>query len=372
MLLSRTIFTYLAINYLKILLGVVGLLSLCVVFINMLDIMSKFRSEIVPLTEIIYMALLKMPLFINELVPLSILLSSLYFFQVFSRRNELIILFTGGVSIFQILQPIIFITIMVNIVSITITQPISAICLQMYNKHNSNYNNRNGSSKISVADSGLYIFENLDNGNRIISARNILAHGNKIMGATILELDKRNNLISRIESDLIIFHEKKLILSPEAYRISSEGEKEQVGIHELETRLSFKTIIKRFESPENISFWKLSKLSYELSAAGINSEKFVTYYYKLLLRPLYGVTVIFIAASFFELNHRGKSYIKMLSKGAIIGFLIHGSKEIVVAVLASKGFSPFMAQFLPILIIGACAMLFLFREFKFLDCRILS
>ncbi|NDB85040.1 MAG: LptF/LptG family permease, partial [Alphaproteobacteria bacterium] len=218
---------------------------------------------------------------------------------------------------------------------------------------------------ISVIDSGLYIFESLDHKNRIITAKIILKNEEKIKNVTILNIDDNNNFIDRIESLEAQFSEFGITLSQDAYVINAEGKKHSLDSLTLPTKLSFATIIKKFEFPENISFWRLGGLALELSRSGINADKFVSYYFKLLLRPLYCMALILFSFCFAYTNVRGVQQFKIIGYGVVTGLCLHGAKEVTSIVLMSEGIGAFFAQLIPIVIIALISLIAIVRLFEF-------
>ncbi|MDX1924166.1 MAG: LptF/LptG family permease [Rickettsiaceae bacterium] len=364
MFLNNTLFLYITNLYLRSLMFVLLGISLCVTCFNMFDVMNKARSFILPVYEIFILSILKLPLVLHELLPVSILISSLYFFQTISKRNEAVIIFTSGISVWRFLQPLVFVSILVGIFFVTIIQPISAFCLDIQTSLERKYFSPKKANMISVIDTGLYIFESFDSGNRIITARIIIRDKSTIKGVTILELDNDNNPINRIESDEARFLDSGIILGSKSFGVTMTGDKIDMANQILKTNLSFSTIIKKFESPENIPFWKLGRLATELNNSGIHADKFVNYYYKLFFRPIYCASIILLSCCFLNINPRGRSRIKLLGYGSILGFVTHSSKEVGSALLISKEFSPFFAQSMPIILIAMVSILVIIQLFE--------
>ncbi len=364
MLLPRILFIYLARNFLLSLSITICLISSCIFFANIFDILNRLKATIVPLSVIGKLAFLKMPYLINETLPISILISILFFSYKLSRRNELIILFSDGISIWKFLQPIFFITLLLSVISIAIMQPISAYLLTKQEILEKKITNQRIVNSISIADGGLYISENIDDESRIYITKSLSPETSSLLGITIISLDKNYNFIKRIDSPIAILNNKKLELFQGAIEIDQEGEAKYYPYIVLDTNLDFKYIIDRFSSPENIAFWELGNLAKKLTESGINADKFIFHYYKLLFKPIYILSLIFIAACFIRLNPRNVVGVKMVGSAVIVALIIHSFKEVMTAFLFANNFSFALAQLIPIIIIITLSTSMLLHKFE--------
>lgn len=364
MLVSKTLSLYIFNNYLKALLYILGAISICILFVNMFDILNKIRNVIVPFFTILNMSFLRIPFLLSELLPLGLMISSLCFFDSFAKKNEITIIFGSSVSIWKFLLPILFASFLVSIIGITILQPFASFCLEKQSNLERKYLSNKNRNMISVVDSGIYIFESLPDKNRILTARSAIKQKNMLQQLTILEFDKEYNFKSRIDASDAEFIDKTIKLGNIASRLFIDGEKENLAGVILESSLSFSVIMKKFESPENISFWNLESLSTNLANSGIQADKFINYYYKLLFRPIYGIAIILLASCFITLNTRGKSTIKVIGYGSMVGLAIHASREIGSAFLISQSFSAPFAQAIPILVIISISTIILIQKFE--------
>ena len=364
MLLTRILFLYLSRNFLISLLITICLVGSCLFFANIFDILNRLKSTIAPLSLIAKLALLKMPYLLNELLPICILIATLFFFHKLSRRNELIVIFSDGISIWKFLQPILFITILISIISICILQPLGAFFLSKQELIEKKITNNRTINSISLSDSGIYISEIINNEHRIYLAKTLSPETDSISGLTILALDEDYKFLKRIDTNIALLKEGKLKLIFGGIETTNDGEIKNHPYLTLHTNLDFKYIIDRFSSPENILFWKLGSLSAKLVQSGINADRFISYYYKLLFKPLYIISIVFIAACFINLNPRNIVGIKMVSTAIIVGLVIHSLREIMTAFLIANNFSFAISQLIPVTIIIASSITVILHKFE--------
>jgi lipopolysaccharide export system permease protein len=338
------------------------LICTCIFCVSFFDILNKIRSSIVPFIQILFMAFLKLPYLISELFPLIIFISLLFMLDRMSKSNELIILFSSGISIWKLITPVLSITFLLSIIFVTIWQPIASVMLNKQEFMISKADKGTQNSML-ISGSGLYIHESLNAENRVYTAKNISPSNFTFNEITILILDKKNQLIKKIEADKASL-EKNIFELSGSILVTNKFGREIETIQELKTKLDFKYILDKFSSPEKIPFWKLGSLSSHLENSGINADNFINYYYKLLFRPLYAIAVCFLACCFISLNNRTFSNVKLIGMGSIVGLLVHGFKEIFSAYLIANNFSSSVAQIMPLLIIASFSAMIIFHKFE--------
>ncbi len=364
MLLSRVFLLYLSRNFLWSLLITTILIATCILFANFFDVLNRLRTTIVPFSMLVNLALLKLPYLLNELFPLVILMASLFFFENLSRNHELVIMFSSGVSIWKLLQPILLISLTLCILALMLLQPFASYCLAKQERLEAGVTNYRSRSAISLSEGGLYIAENIEGQNRVYIAKTITPNTSTLHNITILILDHENGFIKRLDSSQAVLNNGIIDFISGGTEIDKEGISSSFSHLKLSTNLDISYIVKKFTSPENISFWKLAPLYTQLEKSGIKADKFISYYYKLLFRPIYSLAVVFVAACFINLNPRGKVGIRVMGIGGIIGLLIHSAKEIITAFLLANNFSYSNAQIMPGVIIMIISISIIINKFE--------
>ncbi|NDB82280.1 MAG: LptF/LptG family permease, partial [Alphaproteobacteria bacterium] len=97
-ILSRTLFVYLSSIYIKNLTIVLAFLTCCISCFNIFDALGRLKAIIIPAHEVLSLSLLKIPTVLSEILPISLLIASLYTLQIILRRQEIVIMLTSGVS----------------------------------------------------------------------------------------------------------------------------------------------------------------------------------------------------------------------------------------------------------------------------------
>ena len=79
------------------------------VAVDIFENVDKFLESELPATRIITYLLLKLPLILNQIIPVAILLAILVTFGLMNKNNEIIALKCSGISVYYLLRPIIII-----------------------------------------------------------------------------------------------------------------------------------------------------------------------------------------------------------------------------------------------------------------------
>ncbi len=119
------------------------------------------------------MALLKTPSMIEKAVPFSMLFGSMFAFWRLNRSQELVVARASGVSVWQILLPVILLATLIGGFKITVFNPLSSAMLLRYEQLEAKYI-RGKSSLAAVSDDGLWLRQATEAGHYILHARRVL------------------------------------------------------------------------------------------------------------------------------------------------------------------------------------------------------
>lgn len=344
----KTLFLYLSKTFVKIFFAISLLIIIVLIISQTLDIMHRSKSASIPLIYLLQLILYKIPYLLQETIILISLISGLLFFDKLTKSNELIIIQNIGASIWQIMLPLILSSFCIGVTVIAIINPIATILLERHEKLETTYLNKS-SNLVSMSNAGLMIKENIHNGSRVTIADKINLTDLSFTDTIMLELDHNNQLIRRIHSKYTKLNEKEWLLNDIA--IFRHSTPETLDKLNLKTNMSFKKILSSFATPEIISFWKLPKFISNMRESGFVVLPYQSYYYKLVTKPLFIISTIFIASCFINIHARENHNSKMVVKGIITGFSLHFIAQISVNIITSFGVHPLFAATIPIILI---------------------
>lgn len=361
MILGKLLY-YISKNFLTTLLLISSLIIACILVVSFFEMLNSVRGAIVPFLTILKVSFLKLPHLLGELLPLIIFISVLFTFDKFIKNHEMIIFLVSGINIWRIIFPVLLISLFLSISYITILQPISSSLLNKSETLKRKASNNDTS--VLVAKNGLYIFEKIDNSSRVYTANFIVPGESALHNFSVIFLNDKHDFLKKIEAEKAILNNGYMKFEGKMFASDQNGNPIDIKNKIIKTKIDIKTLVNKFTTPEKISFWKLSAISSKLNSSGINSDKYINYYYKLLFNPFYIISIVLLALCFLNLNTRSNSTIKLVGTSSIIGFTIHSFKEILTSFLIANEISSPIAQFIPTIILISIAVSVIFQKFE--------
>lgn len=344
----QTLVVYLARLFTKQFLIASGVI-ICVLFItNAFDVLQKFKSTDISPGDFWQLISFKMPYLFNEVSALVCFISTFMFLRNITKQNELIIILSSGVPIWQVFIVPIIVTFFIGLVVLSIINPVGTYGLQEYEKLEAKVN-KTPHLNFVISQSGIFFFEKFAGNNRIIQAKSINADKQTLSDVTILLVDSHNNLTTRIDTVIatLVPGAFKLHSPTITYRESSEN----LELLNLPTNLSIDNLMQRFSTPEMIPIWNLNSSIEKFASSGLAVTKYQLHYYKQLFKPITMVAMSFIACWFISLNMRDNSKMRVTVLGLVTGMCAYFFLEIALRILAYGGLHPVLATLLPILFI---------------------
>lgn len=309
------------------------------------------------------MALMNLPHLIFEILPICMLIACLILCGKLAKNNEILVIFTSGISIWKFIQPFIITSFILSAIGVTILQPISAICQEYRKVTERDYSIKKGPA-LTFSNIGIFISEFIDDQNRIINAKSLDSQNNTLNSISVLIFNKDFQFIKRIVAEKAILDHGFISFLGNSYEIAPNGGTSPLHEGNLSTNMSMDIIVKRFESPETVSFWQLGNVASDLESSGIRATKFINYYFKLLFKPLYSVAIILISLCFLKVNPRNIIYTRVIAIGSIAGLITYAFTEISVVLLSQNDFGPSYANLIPTIILGTSAFLCLIQKYE--------
>ena len=311
--------------YLSFLFGLLGVILLATA-VDLLDRLANKEASLAVVTE---MALLKLPFLTQEVMPFTVLFAGLACFWRLTRAHELVVTRAAGISVWQILVPVLGVALLVGGITVTVLNPIASILLGRYEQLEAKYIH-NQASTLSVSRQGLWLRQADEGGQSVIHASRITHENMTLYNVIIFHFAEGDRFLGRIDAE-------RAVLRPGHWQLSNAW-KSSPGTRELfvenldiPTGLSREKILDSFAPPETISFWSLPDFIELLENAGFSATPHKLQYHRLLATPLLLATLVLLAASFsLRLQRRGQVGLVILG-GVLTGFLLYFISNIVFA-----------------------------------------
>jgi lipopolysaccharide export system permease protein len=340
---------YLARQYIFTLLGLLGILLAIIYLLDTVEILrraGKRDDVLVPITLILQMGFLKLPEATQVILPFAILFSGMFTFWSLSRRYELAVIRSAGLSVWQFLLPIISVGFLCGVLYITLSHPLGAMFLGRFEQLETRYLGAQH-NLVSVFQDGFWIREReSEDGQILLNAEKINLKDWSFSTVMGLAFNAEGRLISRLDAnraelrDGYWFFEDVHITqrgSPDTYRDSFE----------LPTTLTRDDIEESFASPETIPFWQIPSFIRILEATGFNSTRLRVHFHYLLALPLMFTSMILLAAVVSLRPPRSHRNLTMACVGVGLSVVIFFLSSYLQALGSSQQLSPVLAAWSP-------------------------
>ena len=349
MKLSAQISRYIAGNFLvSIAISLLTLLS--VIFIG--DIVEFGRRlgtrESAGWGTAIKLSILHLPFMVQEIIPYAVLFGSMLCISKLSSTQELVILRSTGLSLWQVFLPGTLISIFLGIIIISIFNPlVSATQTKLQKIEAENFGT--SLSSLSVSGSGFWLRQAINDGTDVIYARNLEAKGMRLKNVTVFRFDKNNSITQRLDSKTAELKNNFWYLT-DANITNNQGNTSKQEFINLPTSLTKSQIQEGFSSPETMSIWTLIPFIKMLQKAGFSAKQHRLHLHMLISLPilLAGMTLIGCSINI----KRPKSTKRRISflLGISLGFALFYLRTIIEALSLSGKVNVEVAAWLPSII----------------------
>lgn len=334
--------------FIQTLIGILAAAAVIIAVIVLIDYVETSRDIAtradINALEAFQLTLLKAPLLIQETTPFIILFGVLFTFFRLSRRSELIVMRASGYSAWRIVAPAAVLCVVLGAASAALLNPIGARTNAQFEQIRERIlDGQVGEAARTTGD--IWLRESSSDGFIIITADRVDPNEASLINAVF-----RHYRLADQAPDL-----ERLIRADEARltagfwqltgAVEAEvGEAEQVvGELGLPTRVQPQALFERARSPGAISFWTLPGVIESAQAAGLSSRPYELRWHGLLSQPLLLLASALIAAAATFRLHRMGGAARFAAAGAIAGFGLYFTQELLLGLGASGALNPMTA-----------------------------
>ncbi|MEM6812324.1 MAG: LPS export ABC transporter permease LptG [Pseudomonadota bacterium] len=344
-----TLNIYLAKKYFLNFLAVLFFLLLIIYIFDSIELLRRAadRNDI-GLSQALLLSFFKLPEVGQKIFTFSILFSSMITFWQLSKKHELVIMRSAGLSAWQFLIPIIFAAFLIGVFKITVINPVSVMLLKNYDILEARYFDKRD-TPITLSDQGLWLKQETDNNSAVVHAKKLNVQDWSIELATVFIFDNQNDFQKRIDSPIGylrngVWEFRDVIENSPGFL----SERSQVFI--LETPITREQLEENFSSPETVSFWDFPQVIEQLDATGFRSSSLKIYYQVLLSQPLLFISMVLLAACVSIKPARMQNSFLLVIIGIGMGFAVFFSSNFLQALGASEQIPLFIAAWFPAII----------------------
>ena len=319
------------------------IITILVLFLNLLEISRILEKENTTLGFFLLLSLLKLPTIISEIIPFVVILSIAFLFKNLITNNELISIRNMGFSILDIFKPIAIAIFLFGLFILLFINPLAANFENNFNTLTSKkYPNM---YSIKFINEGMWI-KNIsdDNNKNYINISKINLDNMNAEEIKILNINNKFNKIIIAEKGEII---DKIFKLQNVSILNINNDKfEKVEFYNLILNFDKSNIIDSILNFKFIPFYKYKKHVNNLKKFNLHSSEVSLYYLSEILKPIFLVIIGFTVMGFSGKFKRNENFFKVLFISILIGFLIFLLKEIVTALTTKMEISFIFSYFI--------------------------
>lgn len=348
---SRTLRRYIAKRFLVTILAT---FILCSVLIFMIDFVEMLRqaskSGGIPIGPLIWMTLLRLPAFTEILLAFAVLVGSIGALLMLSRKSELAVMRSSGLSVWQFLRPGLTVALLLGIFAVAVYNPLAAAA-------------RSESERLFAAafgkednllrtqSAGQWLRQDGPDGPSVLNAGGYANKGLSLSNVIITQYDRSDHFVERVDARTAELRDGYWELSD--VWVSRVGrEPEQHARYHLSTYLTPERAQDALGSVISLSIYELPGLIELAEKAGLSAVRHKVQYELLLSRPALLMAMVLLGATVSLRSFRSGGVQTMVIAGMLggFGFLLMSevSRQIGVAGLVS----PKVAVWVPVIVVS--------------------
>ncbi|MBN9412543.1 MAG: LptF/LptG family permease [Candidatus Paracaedimonas acanthamoebae] len=345
-LFSLILCKYLARNFLKWFFIVVFAVIAIIILVDLSELLRKSASKPDVNFKILFQILIfKFPSLIQRVLPFITFFSAILTFWMFNRTHELTVIRAVGVSIWQILSPLIIVTFLIGGIDLLLINPISSKMMVRYEQLDDYYLHDKKES-LTVSETGLWISEARKDQQLIFHMKNVNLEKQLFKGIVITVYDQKNHFIESISATSALLKKGQLYLT-NVWKVAPERLPEKYATLKFPTTISLDIIKNTGISPVSVSFWELPMTARLLEASGISGLKYILHWHALLSRWGWLSAMVILAASCSLRPLRQQGMVYLMTIGAFVAFLLYFLRDITYALGASGKLPIVLSAWLP-------------------------
>jgi lipopolysaccharide export system permease protein len=343
--------------------AVIMIFSGLLVLVAMVDYVEMMRRtgdmKDVSALLVAKISLYRVPYLAERVLPFTVMTAAMFCYLNLSRRLELVVARSAGISAWQFVGPAVILALLIGIATTTLYNPVSASLREQSARLEGEL--FRGVRSFHDLGSGFWVRQRTADGHAVINARSSSQQGIQLAGVTVFGFDDSDRFVQRIEA-------KSAALSPGYWRLeeariyASDGPPVDRDVHEFKTNLTPGQVRESFATPDTVPFWQLSAYIRLAENAGLAAAGYRVQYYQLLAQPIYLAAMVLLAAAVSLRSFRFGGVQQMVLGGVVLGFLLYVMSKVTGDLSKAGLIPPLVAAGLPPLVGGLTGVVMLLYQ----------
>jgi lipopolysaccharide export system permease protein len=351
---NNIILRYLLSGYFKTLLIVTIFFYCFGIILNLFEEIEFFKKLDVSFFTPIILTSVYIPSMIIKLLPFIIFISSMKFIIDIRNNKDLLTMKVFGYSNFKIFFILALTSFLIGWLFLIIINPITSSMAKYYEKTKANYA-RDIDHLVSFNKNGLWIRENLSDGQRIISASGL--QDNNLENITIFNFGKDYILEEKIFSRFANIETNEWELSEvtilKINNLNNETpKKKKYESYKISSIYTFDKISSLYKNFETLSFVDLVMNYNQLKKKGYNKIFLNQSLHNMLALPFFLFTMTALASILIMNTLKKSNNVKIIIVGIISCVIIYYLKDLSIALGKTNRIPLNLSMWVPIILIG--------------------
>jgi lipopolysaccharide export system permease protein len=324
--------------------------TLCAGLIFMIDFIEIMRQagkygSVGGLT-LLWITLLRLPAYSEILLTFAVLVGAISTFLALSRKSELAVIRSGGISVWAFLWPALVVAFLLGLFAVAVYNPLAALSRAHAEKLHAKVFARD-KSFLSQQTGLPWLRQDGADGPSVLTAKHVGNRGLSLTNVTIFQYDRENRFVERVDGDAAELGDGAWIIQ-DAWITRPGTAPAHYDTYNVSTYLSPDRVADALGTVLSLSVWELPGLIEVIEKAGLSADNYRVQFHLLLSRPFLLITMVLLAATVSLRSFRSGGIQTMVIVGMTggIGFFLMAevSRQVGVAGLVA----PWVAAWVPV------------------------
>lgn len=295
-------------------------------------------------------SMFRIPQLTEHIMPFAVLVGAMSCYLTLSRRLELVIARSAGISAWQFVAPAVAVAFLFGTIATLAYNPLAARLHERSKRLEQQMLNET-TSALQENSSGFWVRQKSADGSAIINAQSSREQGSNLGGVTVYLYDTTGGFQQRIDAKTAELQRGYWQLD-DALLFSVGTPPQRVATYRLATNLTLAQVRESFATPETVPFWQLPGYIELADKAGLAAAGYRLQYDELIARPFLLGAMVLLAASVSLRFFRFGGVQKMVLGGITAGFMLFILQKITEDMSKAQLMAPVIAAWTPVLVGG--------------------
>ena len=343
---SRTLIRYFGMRFLGAVASVFFGIFVLVVLVDYVEFMRR-ASDVPNISGwmVAKASFFRVPQLTERLLPFSVLVGAMACYLALSRRNELVVARSAGMSAWQFVTPALIGAFMIGLAATAVYNPLSAAMREWSKQLEAEIF---GDRPTQQSQAGFWVRQRSVDGQSVVYAASSQEQGVRLDGVSVFTFDSAGHELERIEA-------KRASLEPGHWRLEqavvyvSGAPARDHETYLVKTNLTAAQVRESFSTPETVPFWELPAYIEIAERSGLVAAGYKLQYQILIARPFLLAAMVLLACSVSLRFFRFGGVAKMVLSGIAAGFLLYVMSKVTEDLSKAELLHPAAAAWLPVL-----------------------